>query len=149
MKQVVLPNAVMLGEVKNLLAEGHQVVILTKGFSMLPFIRGGRDSVLLEKTAEPKAGDIALAEIAPGHYVLHRVTDVSGDAVTLRGDSNLRGTEHCKLSGIAGIVREIQKAGGKAVDPATPGQQRRWHRWCGLPQIVRHGCLSILRRIYK
>lgn len=148
MKQLVLPNDVMLGEVKALLAEGHPVIILTKGFSMLPFIRGGRDSVLLEKTAELKAGDIALAEIAKGRYVLHRVIDVCDGVVTLRGDGNLRGTERCTQDAVAGIVKEIQPPKGKAVDPNTPGRQRCWRIWCRIPLIVRRGCLSILRRIY-
>ena len=49
MHKVVVPNAILLGEVKSLLAEGKDVVIPTKGNSMLPFIRGGRDSVNLRR----------------------------------------------------------------------------------------------------
>ena len=60
-KKVILPNALMLGEVSRMLDDGHSVVIMTKGASMSPFIRGERDSVELEKRptkcwCERKAG---------------------------------------------------------------------------------------------
>ena len=45
--KIVLPNAIMLGQVSEFLGEGHSVVIMTKGQSMSPFIRGERDSVEL------------------------------------------------------------------------------------------------------
>ena len=79
--RITLPNEVMLGSVKELLAEGQQVIIMTKGFSMLPFIVGKRDSVLLEKRPSVQPGEIALAEISPGHYVLHRVREAVRDFV--------------------------------------------------------------------
>ena len=57
MNKVVVPNAILLGEVKSLLAEGKDVVIPTKGNSMLPFIRGGRDSVNLRRLEDVEVGD--------------------------------------------------------------------------------------------
>ena len=41
----VIPNEILLGEVTSLLAEGQEVVLLTKGGSMMPFLRSERDSV--------------------------------------------------------------------------------------------------------
>jgi len=76
MNKVVLPNDIMLGEVTALLREGKKVIIMTKGNSMLPFIRGEKDSVNLELRDTLEEGDIALAQIRPGHYVLHRVVSV-------------------------------------------------------------------------
>ncbi len=149
MNQLVLPNAVMLGEVKSLLSEGRQVIILTKGFSMLPFIRGGRDSVLLEKRLPLVPGDIALAEVNKDKYVLHRVIDISEGIVTLRGDGNLRGTERCREADVAGVVLEIQPPRGKAADPRSPKQMRRWRRWWKLPYICRRFFLAIYRRLIR
>ena len=42
-----------------------------------------------------------LREVAPKHYVLHRIVKIEGDHVTLRGDGNLA-EEHCKIEGCQG-----------------------------------------------
>ena len=97
--KVTMPNAVLLGEVKQFLREGRRVILQVKGNSMLPFIRGGRDSVELTAESSYGIGDIVLAEIDKGHYVLHRIVAIGGheaaDKVVLMGDGNLRGTEEC------------------------------------------------------
>ena len=144
---ITLPNDVMLGGVKELLAEGRQVVIMTKGVSMLPFIVGKRDSVVLEKRPSVAPGDIALAEITPGHYVLHRVREVTDDAVVLQGDGNYRGQEKCKLENIAGTVVAVQTPGKPDRNPYAPVEMRRWRRWTRIPAIVRRYYLAIYRRI--
>jgi len=144
-KKIILPNEVMLGEVSRLLAEGHPVVIMTKGVSMLPFIVGEKDSVLLERPQDLKVGDIALAEVHKGHYVLHRVRKVEGENVLLMGDGNIRGTEACKMPQIVGVVKEIQHPNGSVTDPWDKRQMRRWHRWIKIPTIVRRIYLKIKR----
>ena len=71
----LLPNVLLLGEVGRLLAEGRDVVLVPKGQSMLPFIRGGTDKVLLRKpsVSELSVGDIVLARKDGGQYVMHRI----------------------------------------------------------------------------
>ena len=44
-----IPNEPFFADVVSILDEGKQVTIPVKGFSMLPFIRGQRDLVVLEK----------------------------------------------------------------------------------------------------
>ncbi len=144
-----MPNEVLLGGVKELLAEGRQVVIMTKGVSMLPFIEGKKDSVLLEKRDAPVPGDIALAEISPGKYVLHRVLAVEDGRVALRGDGNYRGEEHCVCADVAGVVVEIQHGDGSSTNPSSPAQLRRWKRWTHIPAIIRRYYLALYRRIKK
>lgn len=144
---VTMPNDVLLGEVRKLIREGRSVIIMTKGVSMLPFIEGRKDSVLLEGREEVRPGDIALAEISEGKYVLHRVIAAGGDAVTLRGDGNLRGVERCPVSGIVGVVKEIRHADGSSTDPCSASQMRRWRRWQGLPYIVRRYWLAFYKRL--
>lgn len=102
-----LPTSVLCGEVSALLAEGKKVELKTKGASMRPFIEGDRDSVVLERRDSCKVGDIVLAQIRKDVYVLHRVFAVDGDSITLMGDGNVRGTEHCKISDICGTVTTI------------------------------------------
>lgn len=145
--KVTIPNAIMLAEVNNLLQEGHNVVIMTKGNSMLPFIRGEKDSVELRRNVSPAVGDIALAQIAPGHYVLHRIIVIEGDRVTLKGDGNLRGTENCTLADICGTVEKIVTPSGKEKSCTTPGFARRSRCWNALPYIIRRYTLGLLRRI--
>lgn len=144
---VTMPNDILLGEVRNLIREGRSVIIMTKGLSMLPFIVGKKDSVLLEGTEEVKPGDIALAEISEGKYVLHRVIAVDGGTVTLRGDGNLRGVERCPFAGIVGVVKEIRHADGSSTNPGSASQMRRWRRWQRLPYIVRRYWLAFYRRL--
>ena len=148
MNKVVVPNAILLGEVKSLLAEGKDVVIPTKGNSMLPFIRGGRDSVNLRRLDTLEVGDIVLAEIREGVYVLHRVFAVDGDAVTLKGDGNLRNVERCRRSDIAGTVLGVLKDNGREVDGRAPKAMRRARAWRALGRPFRRVFLAIYRRVF-
>ena len=145
--KIVLPNAIMLGEVSRFLGEGRTVIIATKGSSMSPFIRGERDSVELIKKPQVAVGDIVLCQIAPGHYVLHRIKAIDGDNITLKGDGNLDGTEHCTRADVCGTVVAILRRGEKRIDCTTPGFECRSRRWVNAPRIVRRYVLGIYRRI--
>ena len=101
-----LPNDVFLGLVSETLAEGHTAVIWVKGYSMRPFIEFGRDKVKLAPAAACHEGNAVLAEIAKGHYVLHRIIKVEGERLTLQGDGNVRGIEHCLTADVRGVVTE-------------------------------------------
>jgi hypothetical protein len=147
MPRIVVPNAILLGEVKELLAEGKDVVIPTKGNSMLPFIRGTRDSVRLRKLDTLEVGDIVLAELREGVYVLHRVFSLDGDAVTLKGDGNRRGMEHCRRKDIAGTVLAILKDGVKEVDCRSPKALRKSRNWNRLKPFHRI-ILGLYRRLF-
>ena len=113
LKKIIIPNEILLGSVSELLDEGKDVTINTKGNSMLPFIIGERDCVTLRKKDTVEVGDIVLAQTAPGRYVLHRVFAIDGDRVTLMGDGNLKSTETCLRKSIAGTVIAITSPDGK------------------------------------
>ena len=148
MNKVVVPNSILLGEVKSMLAEGKDVVIPTKGNSMLPFIRGGRDSVNLRLLDTLEVVDIVLAEIREGVYVLHRVFAVDGNSVTLKGDGNLRNVEKCRRSDIAGTALCILKENGREVDCRGRKAMRRARAWRTMPTLFRRVFLGIYRRIF-
>ena len=101
-----LPNDVFLGLVSEKLAEGHTAVIWVKGYSMRPFIEFGRDKVKLAAAPTYRVGDAVLAEIAKGHYVLHRIIKAEGCQLTLQGDGNVRGVECCTTADVRGVVTE-------------------------------------------
>lgn len=142
MKKIVIPNDILLGEVSGMLAEGMEVIIMTKGYSMLPFIIGDRDSVKLRKSDSLRIGDIVLAEVAKGRYVLHRVFEIDGDRITLMGDGNLYGTEQCHRSDIKGTVTDIITPKGRH-KKVTDG--KIWERLRPFRRII----LGIYRRLLK
>lgn len=142
MKKMVIPNEILLGEVSDMLANGMEVIIMTKGNSMLPFIRGDRDSVRLRKMDTLAIGDIVLAEIAKGRYVLHRVLEMDGDRITLMGDGNLYGTEKCLTTDIKGTVTAIITPDGSE-KKITSG--RIWRKLKPFRRII----LAIYRRLIR
>lgn len=140
--QIDLPNNILIPEVRRLTDGGSEVVLMTKGVSMLPFITGGRDSVRLRKTAfgEIEEGDIVLAEVAKEKYVLHRVVGKKDGRLTLRGDGNISGKETCGAEDIIGVVTKIIAPSGKE---RTPGKARLWRV---LGPFPRRCVLAVYRR---
>lgn len=114
MKTLQLSNAEFLPQVCELANEGHTVSIRAKGNSMRPFLESERDVIGLARSESYSERDVVLAEIAKGVFVLHRIERiVTPDGrrtkqnatnplsrVTLRGDGNVKGTEHCLLKDV-------------------------------------------------
>ena len=145
MQRIVLPNDVLLPEVTRLLQAGESVTMRVKGNSMLPFITGGRDSVVLRRAIALKVGDIVLARLDDGRYVLHRVTAIRGERFTLMGDGNLCGTEACTRQAIAGQAIRVIKE-GRTMDCTAPAQLRKAKLWRALLPLRRY-LLAIYKRV--
>ena len=152
MKVIQLPNAEFLPHVCALVDEGHNVSIRAKGSSMRPFLESGRDIAVLSKKESYKVGDVVLAEIEKGHYVLHRIDAIhtpQGFAVktatsdpeariTLRGDGNVRGTESCLLRDIRCIASAFERR-GKVWNTSTSRFWRFYSRvWPALLPVRRY-----------
>lgn len=119
-------DALIMAEAIRLVGEGVSVTFPVNGRSMLPFIVGGRDSVILEKPADLRVGDVVLAYAIPDnvalfknaekHYVIHRIVALSGEDVVLMGDGNLVQREFCKQSDVyAKVVCVVQPNGKKSL----------------------------------
>ena len=111
-------DALIIAEAIRLVSEGVSITFPVNGRSMLPFIVGGRDSVILEKPAEIRKGDVILAYVEcenreDKHYVIHRVISLDGDRVTLMGDGNLALHEYCNRSDVYAKVSLVVKPNGK------------------------------------
>lgn len=147
MRRKIVANDILLAEVAKMVGEGERVVILTKGMSMLPFIVGGRDSVELSRVDSPVVlHDILLAKIEnPHRYVIHRVVGVDGEHLTLMGDGNIVGVEHCRCEAVVARVTSIIKP-HKVVDPNTRRQRILCNIW-QLLRPIRGYLLAILRRV--
>ena len=110
------------------ISEGKGVVFTPKGNSMLPFIRSGRDSVVLSPLMRPlEIGDILLVKIGD-RYFLHRVF-------------NLHEKEHCMITDVIGIVTEIRKENGKII---IPGKGKLWR----MVRPLRRYLLAFYRRVF-
>ena len=146
-QEIQFANAILLPEIVKMLNEGHTVTLRLKGFSMRPFLEDGRDKALLTKPTNPKVGDPVLAEIAPKHFVLHRIIEINGDDVTLRGDGNL-GTENCKLKDVQGAVIGFYRKGRETLDH-TDGRKWRVYSWLWTRLYpIRRYLLAFYRRIW-
>lgn len=147
MKKVVMRNDHLLPEVARLVAEGESVNIKTKGCSMLPFIHGGKDSVVLVKAEDVKPMDIVLAEVSEGMFVLHRVMEIKDGYVVLMGDGNIRGRERCRKDKVLAKAVSIEKD-GKSVDCCSRGHIFKARVWRFLLPLRRY-LLAIYRRLFK
>ena len=136
----------IIEEAIRLVEDGVCVTLPVDGHSMLPFIIGGRESVILQKPTAPKVGDVVLAWVEKCRYVVHRIIRIDGDHVTLMGDGNLSGTEHCALKDIKARVTHVVGADEKPHDLYC-----RWRRvaarlWWHLRPVRRY-ILAIYKRL--
>lgn len=139
MYKKVVANELMLEEAAQLMNEGREVSFTPLGSSMLPFIRGGKDSVTLSKCGPSEVGDIALVRLPGPRYVLHRIVEVKDGRITLMGDGNIAGTEQCGEGDVLGKVTSINR-GRRTV---IPGKARLWRSL----KPIRRYLLAIYRRI--
>lgn len=145
--EIQFANAEFLPEVVRLLNENHTVTLRLKGYSMRPFLEDMRDKALLKKPTRIAVGEPVLCEIAPGHYVLHRIIAIDGDNIMLRGDGNLM-VEHCKKTNVVGAVVGFYRKGRTTLDSV---EGRKWklysYVWTRLFPFRRY-LLGIYRRLW-
>jgi hypothetical protein len=129
-----------------LVDEGVSVTLPVNGNSMLPFIIGGKESVILQQPELPKVGGVVLAWADGYRYVVHRIVRIDGERVTLMGDGNLIGTEHCLIGDIKARVTHVVDAKGR-----THYLYKGWRKlaakvWYWLRPVRRY-LLAIYRRL--
>lgn len=122
----------ILSEAIRLVGEGMSVTFPVNGRSMLPFIVGGRESVVLEKCESLKIGDIVLAWADGRHYVIHRIVQMDGVNLTLMGDGNLVGVEHCGIDDVKARVVGVVTARGRRCSVDCWGRRAAAKVWMAL-----------------
>lgn len=107
----IFSNDVFFEEIVARVNEGEFVYILAKGHSMTPFICNNKDKVGLEKPDGDSCskGNVVLAKIEGGRFILHRVEVVSGDLVVLRGDGNVYSRESCRRKDVLAEAKVVVK----------------------------------------
>lgn len=131
-------DELILSDAVRLVNEGMAVTLLVKGRSMLPFILGGIDSVVLTRPGKVSPGDVVLARIDGKRYVLHRVMEVSDTRVELMGDGNVAGREICRPEDVLARADEVVKADGRHVRLDTPRMRRAARLWRRLLPVRRY-----------
>ena len=126
--------------------EGVSVTLPVNGNSMLPFIIGGRESVILKRAGLVDVGDVVLAWVEGCRYVVHRIIRIDGEHITLMGDGNIVGTEHCTVGDIKAIVTHVVDANGKIHDINNKWRRRAAKVWFWIRPIRRY-ILAIYRRL--
>ncbi len=135
----------ILAEAIQLVHEGIAVTLPVNGWSMLPFIIGGKEKVILQQPDNVQCGDIVLAWVEGSRYVVHRIIRIDGDRVTLMGDGNIAGTEHCLLKDVQARATHVVNEKGTH-DLYTPWRKKAARLWGRLLPVRRY-ILAIYRRL--
>ena len=147
-KTLIINKAVMMEEIRQLVAEGISTTITVKGNSMNPFIVDGRDRITLGpfKDNELRRGCVALVRDIRGEYLVHRVIARDGDMVTLLGDGNVRGTEKAHVSDVIALMRSVERKGRTV---SVEGFVWRSYSWLWmLLEPVRRWPLALWRKLF-
>lgn len=136
----------IIEEAIRLVDDGMSVTLPVDGHSMLPFIIGGRESVILTKPTTSEVGDVVLAWVNGCRYVVHRIIRIEDEHVTLMGDGNIVGKEYCTIADIKARVTHVVDDKGKPHDIYVPWRRQAAKLWWYLRPLRRY-ILAIYRRI--
>lgn len=145
--QLIVQNESFFLHILTEIKAGHQVIIPSKGNSMLPFIRPGTDEIELSPIDNNsiRKRNIVLAKTEEGNYVIHRIEKIDGDVITLRGDGNLTTREYCKRNNISAEVTAILRKNRK-----IKKDNFLWilhqNLWFSNP-LLRRMCLGVFRKL--
>lgn len=107
--------------IRIVLESGGEFRMYPRGFSMLPLIRQGKDSVILVKPqGDLKKNDIPFYKRDNGTYVLHRVVKAENGNYTVCGDNQTWLETGVNNSHIIGVVSRIYR-GDKVITENSPG----------------------------
>lgn len=136
-------------DITELLEESSIFKIVVRGYSMLPLLGFGHDTIILRRVdkSEDISGRIAMFRNENGRIVVHRIIGISNGIVSLRGDGNLYQVEQCKREEIIAVLESVVRENGKEISCTS----RHWHRmerlWLNTPLWMRRYAIAILRRV--
>ena len=142
----MITDELIIEEAVRLVKEGVSVTLPVNGNSMLPFIIGGKESVILQPPGLVTVGDVVLAWVENHRYVVHRIIRIDGENITLMGDGNIAGTEHCPLSGIRAKATHVVDDKGRRRYLYTKWRMRASRLWRILCPFRRY-ILAIYKRV--
>ncbi|MDR0907466.1 MAG: S24/S26 family peptidase [Rikenellaceae bacterium] len=104
---MIIPNDIFFDEVTRLIGQGEAVTITVRGTSMTPFLRNGRDRVVLAPFEDEDLvrGAIVLFRYGDRH-LLHRIVHRNGQNIEIQGDA-LFTTERATVADAVAVVKAI------------------------------------------
>ena len=138
----------VIDNIEEIVEPGQCFNIVVTGYSMLPLLGYGKDSIVVRRTSNDEhiEGRIAMFRGADRHIIVHRVMKVEGDMVHLQGFGNPYHGEQTPRSTVIGVVESVVRESGKVVSCTTRSWHRRERIWISTPRIVRRYALGIMRR---
>ncbi len=127
---------------------GRKVLLTARGWSMLPMIWDKRDKLLLAPITEDSisVGRLLFVRLSSMRYVLHRVEQVNGNRIVLRGDGNPYQREECDKNEVIAELIVVERD-GKIIELGSD----TWERYeCYWPKngFIRRCLLFLYRRIF-
>ena len=146
MKTIVKDKALVMEEIRTLIADGHTVSLTVKGNSMNPFVVDMRDQITVGpwKDEDIRRGCVALVKDSRGNYLIHRVIRRDGNTITLIGDGNIGLYE--TADDIIGIMHSITRKGKVWTRESRIWRLYSWAWMLLLP--VRRVLIGLWRRIF-
>ncbi len=131
--------------------EGQNMPLLVSGDSMMPFLKHGRDTVVISKPTEPfRRGDMVFYIRESGQYVMHRVHHVRGGMLYILGDAQTELEGPVDPGQVFGVIRKVVRK-GKILMPGSFCWwffQEVWVRMVPLRPLA-HRCYHLLRRMQR
>lgn len=133
-------------------ASGY-LFITPQGHSMWPMLRGGKDSVYLEKADGPlEEDDVALFRTDAGKYILHRVIRVGAGHYTFRGDHVTDHEEYVQQPQVVAVLKKFYR--GKCCISCEDKKYKIyvaiWKQIYPIRKLLakcRHGMANIVKRM--
>lgn len=138
-KTILKDKALMMEQIRTLVAEGKTVSLTVKGWSMNPFLSNMRDTITLGpwEDSQIRKGCVALVRDLRGNYLIHRIIKRDGNMVTLMGDGNVAQTEKATLDNVIAIMYEIDRKGRKYTPESFVWKAYSWI-WDKLTPVRRY-----------
>ena len=124
------------------IAENGFLIIHPVGVSMLPLLRGGRDTVELAAPGEIRVNDVVWYRRADGDYVLHRVVGVENGEYVLCGDHQIARECGVRREDILGVMRGFYRG-----ERYVPVENRLYRAYVALwsQMLLRRAALKLMR----
>lgn len=134
--------------VQESLKDGKTAFLVAKGISMRPFIIGMEDRIYISQFQKEniKIGSIYVF-IYKGNMIIHRLDNIIGNNLIMRGDGNIRGVEIIKIDDIIGEVIAVQK-GKRKIEKGSFIWKTFAYMWPNNSSL-RRGILYIYKKINK
>lgn len=143
-----MTDEIIIQEAIRLVEDGMSVTFPVKGNSMLPFIIGDKESVILQKPSQPQVGDVVLAWVEGCRYVVHRIIRIDGSQVVLMGDGNPAGVEHCTIGDVKAKATHVVGVDGRQHDLYSKPRMLGVRIWRVLLPVRRY-ILGVYRRVKR